>query len=57
MNPNDLKDGIIATGATSGSVMLSFIDAVSPYIRFASLVLGFAIALIIFIKHIKNWNK
>lgn len=57
MNTNDMRDAVIATSATSGSVAISFIDAVSPYIRFASLLIGLIIGIIILIKHIRNWNK
>jgi hypothetical protein len=57
MNTNDIRDGIIATSATSGSVAISFIDAISPYIRFASLLVGLVIGIIILIKHIRNWDK
>ena len=57
MNTNDIRDGIIATSATSGSVAISFIDAISPYIRFASLLVGLVIGIIILIKHISNWDK
>jgi|Laugrefa1bdmlbdn_1035148.scaffolds.fasta_scaffold20816_2 hypothetical protein len=57
MNTNDIRDGIIATSATSGSVAISFIDAISPYIRFASLLVGLVIGIVILIKHIRNWDK
>jgi len=57
MNTNDIRDGIIATSATSGSVAISFIDAISPYIRFASLMVGLVIGIVILIKHIRNWDK
>jgi hypothetical protein len=57
MNTNDIRDGIIATSATSGSVAISFIDAISPYLRFASLLVGLVIGIIILIKHIRNWDK
>lgn len=54
---NDIRDAIIGGTATSGSVAISFIDSISPYIRFASLVVGLVIGIVILIKHIKNWNK
>ena len=57
MNTNDIRDGIIATSATSGSVAISFIDAISPYVRFASLIVGLVIGIVILIKHIRNWDK
>ncbi len=57
MNTNDIRDGIIATSATSGSVAISFIDAISPYLRFASLLVGLVIGIVILIKHIRNWDK
>lgn len=57
MNTNDMRDAVIATSATSGSVAISFIDSVSPYVRFASLLVGLVIGIIILIKHIRNWNK
>lgn len=57
MNTNDIRDGIIATSATSGSVAISFIDAISPYIRFASLLVGLVIGIVILVKHIRNWDK
>ena len=57
MNTNDIRDGIIATSATSGSVAISFIDTISPYLRFASLLVGLVIGIIILIKHIRNWDK
>jgi hypothetical protein len=57
MNTNDIRDGIIATSATSGSVAISFIEAISPYIRFASLLVGLVIGIVILIKHIRNWDK
>jgi len=57
MNTNDIRDGIIATSATSGSVAISFIDAISPYLRFASLLVGLVIGIIILIKQLRNWDK
>jgi len=57
MNTNDIRDGIIATSATSGAVAISFIDAISPYIRFASLLVGLVIGIVILVKHIRNWDK
>lgn len=56
MNTNDIKDAIIGIGSTGGGVAVSMIDQLSPYVRFASLCVGFIIGCIILYKHIRHWN-
>jgi len=56
MNTNDLKDAIVGIGSTGGGVAISYIEAFSPYVRFASLCIGCVIGLIVIYKHIRHWN-
>jgi hypothetical protein len=56
MNTNDLKDAIVGIGSTGGGVAISYIEAFSPYVRFASLCIGCVIGLIVISKHNRHWK-
>ncbi len=56
MNTNDVRDAVIGIGSTSGGVVVSYIDHLNPYVRFASLTAGLIIGLIVIYKHIRHWN-
>lgn len=56
MNTNDIRDAVVGVGSTSGGVLVSYIDHLNPYIRFASLCVGLVIGIIILYKHIRHWN-
>ena len=47
---------MIGIGSTGGGVAVSFMDSAAPHLRFASLVVGLLIGLIILWKHIRHWN-
>lgn len=56
MTTNDVKDAVIGMGSTGGGIVASYYDVLSPPLRFASLVVGLIIGLIILYKHIRHWN-
>jgi len=56
MTTNDVKDAVIGMGSTGGGIAVSYIDILSPPLRFTSLVVGLIIGLIILYKHIRHWN-
>lgn len=56
MNTNDIKDAIVGIGSTGGGVVVSYIEVLNPYVRFASLCIGCVIGLIVIYKHLRHWN-
>jgi hypothetical protein len=56
MNTNDIKDAVIGIGSTGGGVVVSYIEVLNPYVRFASLCIGCVIGLIVIYKHLRHWN-
>ena len=53
---HNVRDAVIGIGSTGGGVAVSFMESAAPHLRFASLVVGFLIGLIILWKHIRHWN-